>query len=153
MFIAMFYSFFALQMLPELGAEPHSVPTNDEHSVPPYLFHSPNLALVLGLFCAPIKQNLAHLTFKYQNSKHFTTKFHFINPFSISKNLPKTLSFLFFFFFFSSSMAHCHQYHYQPPKLSSLVIVKQNKTLNSQPSSVLTLQGKKKQPFSSCFLK
>ena len=95
----MFYSFFALQMLPELGAEPHSVPTNDEHSVPPYLFHSPNLALVLGLFCAPIKQNLAHLTFKYQNSKHFTTKFHFINPFSISKNLPKTLSFLFFFFF------------------------------------------------------
>ena len=95
-----FYSFFALPMPLEPGAEPHSIPTNDEHSVPPYLFHSPNLALVLGLFCTPIKQNLAHLTFKYQNSKHFTTKFHFINPFSISKNLPKTLSFLFFFFFF-----------------------------------------------------
>ena len=99
MSIAMFYSFFALQMLPKLGAEPHSVPTNDEHSVPPYLFHSPNLALVLGLFCAPIKQNLAYLTFKYQNSKHFTTKFHFINPFSISKNLRKPFLSCSFFFF------------------------------------------------------
>ena len=69
---------------------------------PPISLPFSQVALVLGLFCTPIKQNLAHLTFKYLKVQTLHNKISIYQPIlNLKKPTPQNpfTSYSFFLFY------------------------------------------------------
>ena len=111
---------------------------------PPISLPFSQVALVLGLFCTPIKQNLTQLTFKYPKVQTLHNKISLYQPILNLKKPTKALSFLFLFFFLFCGTLPLVPLPAPKTQLINYSKTKQNKTLSSQPSLVLTIPKKKK---------